>query len=205
MGPKVIKVAYEFASFYLPFIYIPAIVILLGITLYSKKHYPDVFRRIVIGLGVGVLSTVALDFFRQMGVINGWLPADTAAMFGKMATASRDFSVFYPIGVFIHFMNGANFGLVYTFIWGKQKNYWWAVFWAVLWLNLIELGMMLGPPMGPMLGLFGVNYAWPQLFLLTYVAHIAFGITLGILAQFFLKEEDHGWLFPFFMGEQTVL
>ena len=39
----------------------------------------------------------------------------------------------------------------------------------------VELGMMTGPPMGPMVGLFGYNYAWPQLFALTFVAHVVYG------------------------------
>ncbi|WP_457652056.1 hypothetical protein [Rhodocaloribacter sp.] len=201
LGPKVILTAHEFASFYVPFVYVPALVLLAGIAWYGRKHYPDVFRRIVVGLACGALATVSLDFFRQMGVIQGWLPGDTPTMFGKMVTGSNNFAYFYPVGVFVHFMNGANFGLFYTFVWGKQANYKRAVFWATTWAVLVEMGMMTGPPMGPMVGLFGVRYAWPQLFLLTLAAHIAFGITLGILAQYFLKDEDRGWLLTFILGK----
>ncbi len=57
--------------------------------------------------------------------------------------------------------------------------------------------MMTGPPMAPIVGPFGINFAWPQLFLLTLVAHVAFGVTLGILAQHFLTDEDRDWLVPF--------
>jgi hypothetical protein len=59
---------------------------------------------------------------------------------------------------------------------------------------------MIGPPMGPMLGWFGYNYAWPQLFLLTLVAHILFGVALGLLIQAFLRDEDRAWLVPFILG-----
>ncbi len=68
------------------------------------------------------------------------------------------------------------------------------------WAMLLELGMMVGPPMGPMVGLFGVRYAWPQLFLLTLVAHVAFGTALGLLTQSLLKEEDRGTFFSFLTG-----
>ncbi|MEE9167485.1 MAG: hypothetical protein V3U24_08530 [Candidatus Neomarinimicrobiota bacterium] len=200
LGPRIIRVAHEFASGYIPFVYIPALLILLWIIFYSKKRYRDLFRRIVVGLGVGALATVSLDYFREMGVINGWLPGDTVAMFGKMGTGSRSFSVYYPAGAFIHFMNGANFGLFYTFVWGKQKNYSKSVFWAVVWLLMMELGMMIGPPMAPIVGLFGINFAWPQYFLLTLTAHITFGIVLGILSQYLLTDADRGGLLPFLKG-----
>jgi len=200
LGPIVIRTAHEFAKFYIPLVYVPAIIALIAVTLYCRSHYPDISRRIVVGLGMGAISTVSLDFFRQMGVIQGWLPGDTPTMFGKMATGSGNFLIFYHAGIFIHFMNGANFGLFYAFVWGKRPGYTSAILWAVFWAVLVELGMMIGPPMGPMVGLFGVNYAWPQLFYLTLAAHIAFGLTLGILIQHFLKDEDRNGLSGFLKG-----
>ena len=196
-GPKLIQTAHEFASYYIPLVYIPALVILLIIALYVRGRYPDIFRRIVVGYGVGAFATIFLDFFREMGVINKWLPGDTPALFGMMATGSKVFAVYYPIGFIIHFLNGADFGLFYTFVWGRRKSYRSAVFWAVLWLLIVELGMMTLPPMAPMVGSFGVKYAWPQLFLITLFAHIAYGVVLGILVQYFLKPEDERWLLGF--------
>lgn len=200
LGPKVIMTAHEFAEFYLPFIYIPALVILAGITWYCRRAYPDVYRRIIVGLAMGALATVSLDLFRQMGVIHGWLPGDTPTMFGKMATGSNKFALYYPVGFFIHFFNGASFGLVYSFVWGRRKNYRSAIGWATSLALVMELGMMTLPPMAPMVGAFGSRFAWPQLFLLTLAAHIAFGITLGILTQYFLKREDERWFLPFLLG-----
>ncbi len=51
-----------------------------------------------------------------------------------------------------------------------------------------------------MVGLFGYNFAWPQLFILTFVAHVFYGITLGLLVQHFLAEEDRGGLPTFIRG-----
>ena len=200
LGPKMILVAHEFARHYVLLAYLPALVILTGIILYSRSNYPDLFRRIVIGMGVGVLATVALDVFRQMGVINGWLPGDSPAMFGKAVTGSRSFAVYYPTGYFVHYLNGANFGLIYTFVWGKQASYRHSLTRAIGWLLIVELGMMTGPPMAPIVGPFGTNYAWPQFFLLTLSAHLAFGTVLGILAQFYLKPADRGGLWQFIKG-----
>jgi len=200
LGPKVIRTAHEFAAWYIPWVYIPALVVLLLIIVGTRRSYPDIRRRIVGGLCAGALATVALDAVRQAGVIHGWLPGDTPVMFGKMATGSTDFATFYAIGLFVHYLNGANFGLFYAFVWGRKASNWVAVGWAIAWLLLVELGMMLGPPMGPMVGLFGARYAWPQLFLLTLVAHIACGVTLGFFTQVFLKEEDQGGLLRFLNG-----
>ena len=204
IGPQAISVAHEFARWYLPLVWIPALVLLAGIAVYGRRRYPDLTRRIVVGIGMGAVATVALDTVRQMGVIHGWLPADTPVMFGKMATGSAKFAVFYTAGLIVHYLNGANFGLFYAFVWGKRRSARNAVFWATAWALLLELGMMTGPPMGPMVGLFGRNYAWPQLFLLTFVAHLVFGTALGLLIQHFLTDEDRTGLIGFMRGPSPV-
>jgi len=204
LGPKVIRTAHEFAAWYIPWVYGPALVVLILIVLGTYRRYPDICRRILGGLCAGAIATLALDAVRQAGVIHGWLPGDTPVMFGKMATGSNDFGVFYPVGQFVHYLNGANFGLFYAFVWGKRATNWAAVGWATVWALFTELGMMLGPPMGPMVGLFGIRYAWPQLFLLTLAAHLAFGVTLGLLTQVFLKDEDQGGLLRFLQGQRLT-
>ncbi|MFQ5890467.1 MAG: hypothetical protein ACE5JR_10505 [Gemmatimonadota bacterium] len=200
MGPEVMAVAHEFALRYIPFVYLPAMLALLGVAVYGHRRYPDLFRRIAVGLGAGAVATVALDAVRQAGVIHGWLPADTFVMFGKMATGSSNFAVYYSAGILVHYLNGASFGLFYAFGWGKRRSYRSAALGATAWALILELGMMTGPPMAPIVGAFGVRYAWPQLFLLTLVAHLFFGVALGLLAQHFLTDEDRDWLVPFLFG-----
>tara|TARA_R110002124_G_scaffold283427_1_gene459404 strand:- start:2414 stop:3157 length:744 start_codon:yes stop_codon:yes gene_type:complete len=202
-GPEMIMTAHQLAGWYIPFVYIPAILGLIIIAWYCKTHYPDIFRRIVIGFGIGVLATVGLDFFRQMAVIYKWLPGDTPEMFGMIATGSKNFAWYYSVGFLIHFLNGANFGLIYAFVWGKRSSYKSAIGWAVAWATLVEIGMMTAPPMEPMVGPFGIDYAWPQLFLSTLIAHIAFGIILGIGVQYFLKDSDRRWFWSFLLGKSN--
>lgn len=200
-GPKVITVAHQFAAAYLPFVYLPALLVLAGIALYSRTRYPDLYRRIVVGFSAGAIATIALDVARQTGVIYGWLPADTPVLFGKMATASSSFAIFYSAGLLIHYLNGANFGLFYAFVWGKRESYRMATLWATAWALLVEVGMMVLPPMAPMVGLFGMKYKWPELFAITLLAHVLFGITVGLLVQHFLQPQDEGWLLPFLLNE----
>ena len=197
IGPKIIRVAHEFGGPYMLYVYIPAMILLVWIILHSRKNYPDLYRRIVIGLAAGAIATIGLDWIRQMGVIAGWLPADTPEMFGKMVTGSNDFVEYYWVGQFIHFMNGANFGLFFTLVFGNYGSYKKTVSWAIGWMLIMELGMMTGPPMGPMVGLFGVKWMWPQLFALTFVAHVVHGIILGLLVHHWLKPEDNKWLLPY--------
>ncbi len=204
LGPRIIAVAHEFAKWYIPLVLIPAILILVGVAVYSRKRYPDLFRRIVVGASMGAIATIALDAVREAGVIHGWLPGDNPVNFGKMATGSARFAVFYPVGLLVHYLNGANFGLFYAFVWGRRSSYLSAATWATVWALIIELGMMLGPPMAPMVGIFGKNYAWPQFFLLTLVAHIFFGVATGLLVQTFLREEDRSWLLPFLRGHRAT-
>jgi hypothetical protein len=200
MGPPLLMTSHELARIYIPYVYIPALVILAAISIYSRLRYPEIFRRIVVGFGMGAVATLALDAVREAGVIHNWLPGDTPIMFGKMATGSNDFTLVYTVGLLVHYINGANFGLFYAFVWGKRKSYLSAMSWATVWALILELGMMLGPPMGPMVGLFGVRFAWPQLFLLTLVAHVAFGVALGCLIQCSLREEDQGSCFRYWFG-----
>lgn len=86
-------------------------------------------------------------------------------------------------GFIYHFLNGANFGIVYTLIVGKASWYW-----GIVWGLLVELGMMTLPLMAPLVGPFGAKTGRPALFLITLVAHVAFGIVLGLLTQHWLRH-----------------
>jgi len=197
MGPRVLKVAREFGLPYALYFYIPAMIVLIWIIFYSKKNYPDLYRRIVVGLLAGAIATIGLDWIRQMGVIETWLPGDTPTMFGKMVTGSSSFNSYFWIGQFIHFMNGADFGLIFTLVFGNFISYKKTIVFAILWMLVMEFFMMTAPPMGPMVGMFGYNYMWPQLFILTFVAHVVHGTILGSLTHLWLKPTDNKWLWPF--------
>jgi hypothetical protein len=197
LGPKMVRTAHEFAVPYIKFLYIPAIIVFIGIMIYSKKQYPDLFRRMKVGIIAGLMLGLALDVIRQNGVINGWLPQDVPMIFGKMVTGSQSFVPIFIVGLSVHFLNAINFGIIYTLLFGKLKNYKMAIIAGVLLLFVIEIGMMTGPPMARMVGPFGVNWDWPQLFLLTLTAHIFSGIACGLTAQFLLKGEDNKWLLPY--------
>lgn len=181
--PQIVMYMHQFANWYVPLVLGPALAILLIVALYSRRRYRWLYERIVIGLGAGAIATVALDFFRELGVIHGWLPTDTSILFGKMiAGPTASLTAILVTGFIYHFLNGANFGIFYTLVVGKARWYW-----AIVWGLVVELGMMTLPPMGPLAGPFGSKTGRPALFLITLVAHIAFGLVLGLLTQHWLR------------------
>lgn len=88
-------------------------------------------------------------------------------------------------GALWHFWNGATFGIVYALFVGKGR--WW---YGLIWGFVVEIGMMLAPWLIMMMGPFGVKYLdGYNIFVMTLIAHLAFGAVLGILIQRFVKEK----------------
>lgn len=63
--------AHHFSPYYMPPVYIPALVVLLVVALYCQRHYPDVWRRIRVGFRMGAISTLALDAARHAQLASG--------------------------------------------------------------------------------------------------------------------------------------
>ena len=173
-------------SSYMPFL-ILALLVLAIVLIFSYKSYPRLFNRAITGLWVGAVATIALDAIRYpIGVGLKTLPGDMPTMFGKFIFGTDDVTAgILLVGYLYHFLNGADFGIVYTLIAGKARWYW-----GVVWGLIIEALMMTTPPMLLMgVGPFGINTGAPWYFLTTLAAHIAFGTVLGLLAERFVKEE----------------
>gem|GEM_PF-391347 len=197
--PKFINSMHSFAKLYVPLVWLPSLAVLIGVAWYGQQRFPALANRIWAGLGAGAVATLALDFFRQMGVMHGWLATDTPIMFGKMILGPQAgvMSVLF-VGVIYHFLNGASFGVFYTLVWGKAR--WW---WGLVWALVVEVGMMTAPPMAPLFGPFGSKTGGPAFFLITLAAHIGFGIVLGLLAQHWVKHK--GSIFALFTGREQLV
>ncbi len=88
-------------------------------------------------------------------------------------------------GGLYHFWNGATMAAVYTLIVGKGRWYF-----ALIWGIIIHIGMMLAPWMLTMVGPFGINYgSGYTIFTASLLAHIAYGIVIGILAKKYIDEK----------------
>jgi hypothetical protein len=83
-----------------------------------------------------------------------------------------------------HFWNGATFGIIYTLLIGKGK-WWYGMIWAVI----IEMVMMVAPYLIMMKGAFGMEHMdGYNIFVVTLIAHLAFGAVLGIIVQKWKKD-----------------
>jgi hypothetical protein len=156
---------------------VPALLILLGITVYAYRRYPRLYNRIVWGLMAGLIATVGLELIRLPGVLGGAFPGDMPAMFGQMISGQQGAPALLA-GYPYHFLNGATFALMYTLLFGKARWYW-----GVAWGLFFEFGMMISPPVLMAAGAFGVRGFWPELFIVTFVAHVVFGAIFGWLAE----------------------
>jgi hypothetical protein len=115
------------------------------------------------------------------------MPGDMPRMFGvmfldQMALGPSPQSDL--LGHLYHFWVGTCFGLTYTLLVGRFR--WWG---GLLWGLLIELGMMVTPPMVIAMdtGYFGSKFG-PGLFVTSLLAHIAFGVVLGLLCEGYLRH-----------------
>jgi len=182
----VIAMLNKVSATYVPLVLLPSLVVLISILLYSFTRYPRLANRLIVGMGAGVLATLGLDVMRLLGVRLGWLPFDMPSMFGLMILGPQaEPTTGALVGYGYHFLNGADFGLVYVLAAGRVR---WA--WGLLWGAIIWLGMMVTPPMVVMgAGFFGIGTDWMLAYLLTtLLAHLVWGAILGLLAARFVRE-----------------
>lgn len=162
---------------YVIFAMLPALAGLAAIAVYAYRRYPRLFNRMIWGLGAGAIASVGLDLVRISGTAGGAFPGDMPQLFGQMITGEMGGSALL-VGYLYHFLNGATFGLMYALLFGRIRWYW-----GIAWGLLFELGMMLSPPVMMMAGPFGVRGFWPELFLVSLLAHVVFGAVLGWIAE----------------------
>ncbi len=98
--------------------------------------------------------------------------------------------VWLSTGLLYHFLNGTTFGLIFVLVFGVffGVTKWWR--WALVWALIVEIFMTVLPLMAPTNGLFGVNTGGPRFFHITLIAHIGFGLTLGLIVQNQIQKLD---------------
>lgn len=191
------------------FALIPSIIAIFAIGIYTKSKFPRFSNRLFTGIWTGAVATFALELFRIPGYLYvRWIPMDDMILLPGMLLTEKVPSImglrqmimssgipihlFFPpfdaliAGVLWHFWNGATFGLTYALIVGKGR--WW---YGLIWGFIVEIGMMLAPWLIMMMGPFGIKFAdGYNIFVMTLVAHLAFGAALGLLVSRFVKDRE---------------
>lgn len=189
------------------FVLIPSVIAIFAVAILSHKKFPHISKRIFVGMASGTVATLALEIIRIPSYLfTKWIPMDDMIMLPGMLLTEKTSSImgvqkiimesgmqmnlFVPpidaiiAGVLWHFWNGATFGIVYSLLIGKGK--WW---YGLTWGFIIEIGMMLAPWLIMMKGPFGIQYMdGYNIFVISLVAHLAFGAVLGILVQRWKKD-----------------
>ncbi len=188
---------------------IPSVIAIFAIGILARQKFPRLSNRLFVGMAAGGLATFLLEAFRVPGyMFTKWMPMDSMIslpglfLTEKISSLSEVKQVIMHSGVAMnlyhapldafmagalwHFWNGATFGIVYALFIGKGR--WW---YGIIWAFIIEIGMMLAPYLIMMKGPFGIEHMdGYNLFIITLIAHLAFGAVLGILVQKWKKGSE---------------
>jgi len=149
MQMPMMKAIHSFMTSYIPFVLLPALIVLVAIWTYASRQYPRLSNRIGAGLAAGLIAALGLDVVRLMGVALGAFPGDMPTMFGKMITGRMETDALVLLTGYVYhlLLNGTTFGMMYTLLAGKAR---WG--WGLAWGLFFELGMMTAPPVPMMTG-----------------------------------------------------
>ena len=154
----------------------------------------DITRLAINGILAGIISTVALEIFRESGFRLGMIPGDLPRLMGVLILnqfASGPDIWSDLAGWAYHFWNGAAFGLIFSLLLGQSKL-WQGIFYGLL----IGIGFMISPVVKSLgIGLFGVDFKKGYEFVTTVtLAHIAYGFALSLLLRWLNKGIPPIWL-----------
>jgi hypothetical protein len=186
---------------------IPSIVLIFAIGILSRSRFPRLTNRLFKGMAAGAIASLALEAIRIPGYMFAkWLPVDSMISLPGLLLTEKitmlsevkqtimqsgvPMNLYHaPLDAFIaggiwHFWNGATFGIIYALLIGKGR--WW---YGMIWAIIIEMVMMMAPYLIMMKGPFGIEYMdGYNIFVITLIAHLAFGGILGIVVQKWKKD-----------------
>ena len=188
---------------------VPSVIVIFAIGIISRSKFPQFTNRLFIGMAAGAIASFALEAIRIPGyMFTKWIPMDSMISIPGLLLTEKitmlsevkqtimqsgvQMNLYHaPLDAFMvgglwHFWNGATFGIVYALLIGKGK-WWYGLIWAVI----IEMVMMVAPYLIIMKGPFGIEHMdGYNIFVITLIAHLAFGAVLGILVQKWKKDYE---------------
>jgi hypothetical protein len=160
---------------------IALILIVIGISKFVK--YDEIAKLAFNGILAGIISTVALEIFRESGFRLGTMPGDLPRLMGVLMLdqfASGPDIWSDLAGWAYHFWNGAAFGLIFSLLLGQSK-----LLQGLVYGLMIGVVFMISPVVKSLgIGLFGVEFKNGYQFAITVtIAHAAFGLVLSYLLK----------------------
>ena len=175
-------------------ILLPSCALLIAvIALTFARGHRVLGRRMVAGLGAGLVATVGLEVVRTASFRFGGMPGDLPRLLGVLIT---DRFMLGPsglsdaLGYGYHFWNGACFGLIFAVVFGRRPA-WWATSFGIA----IGIGFLASPAVQAMgVGFFALQM--PSMIATVLVAHALFGLILWSVLRYALPPEPWLWRSP---------
>lgn len=170
------------------FALLPSLALLIVVwAVAAIRNLDRLTNRIWTGIWIGAVATGMLDAIRLPGFYLGQMPGNMPRMFGVLILDQMALGPSLGsdvLGYLYHYWVGASFGLAYTLLAGRFR--WWG---GLVWGLIVEIGMMVTPPMVVAMdtGYFGWKFG-PGVFVTSLLAHVAFGIALGLLAERYVRH-----------------
>lgn len=159
----------------------PSLVALLLLGIFAARIDERIFLdRLIVGAWGGIVATLAYDVIRLMiraSNLISFNPFQTHPAFGRLITGlpETDMTAIL-VGWAYHFWNGFGFGIMYTLIAGNVRWYY-----ALVWAMFLEIGWLTALP-----GTFQLRLS-PEVVVVSFIGHGAYGVVLGLLAQRFIR------------------
>jgi len=145
----------------------------------GAPRWPGTRAAIVAGALGGLIGTLGYDFFRVPFIFLGGFrllaPIESYGVLLLDAETSSGLTDF--AGWSYHFANGIGFGVAYALVAARRS---WR--WAVLWGLLLESAVVFSPFANTYALVTDDQIKWTPI-TIAYLAHIPYGIALGLLAQ----------------------
>ena len=166
---------------------LPAIVVLVLLSVLVRKSHRAISRAIVLGAVAGAIATLPLEAVRLTGFHYGYMPGNLPRLMGVLLLdrfAEGPSLASDITGWAYHFWNGASFGILFALLFGTRRR--WP---AALYGIAIGVGFLMSPVVAS-LGVGSLGLEFSRGFPITVLmAHSAFGGALGILAHRLLGEQ----------------
>ncbi|MDO5971426.1 hypothetical protein Q4Q35_16590 [Flavivirga aquimarina] len=157
-------------------LFIPSIILLLGVLLFSYFKSKEVFKLILVGAIGGLIGTFGYDLIRVPFMLMGSRIFAPINMYGVWLTDATIGNAYTDtIGWIYHFSNGITFGIMYA-LFMRGRSFWWAIAYALLLETIFVVS-----PFGALFGL----TSKPLSLVAAYIGHVAYGYPLGKLVQNF--------------------
>lgn len=169
---------------------VPSVLVLVATAVQAiVRGQGRLLNRILAGGAAGLVATAGLEAVRIAGFHLGWMPGSMPKLLGVLLL---DRFMLGPstlsnvVGWAYHAWNGVCFGIIFAVLVGRKP-----VWWAVMFAELVGVGFLASPAVQALgVGFFALDM--PLMIVTVLVAHVAFGLLLGLLSRRWVREPD--WL-----------